>query len=143
MWNGRGLAAVAVLVARWQAPAAGKGEAARDAARKRWPRASRAASGRSKRSPKQRRAEQRRTCDQTCGCIVDEMFLPSGAPRADAKPMAEIAVACAGRFAGAAAPAASAAPASPLPFPELMPLPAVRDEKDLPAAVEGGDSAGR
>jgi len=132
MWNGRGRAAVAALVCVLAGACGGKGE--RPATR---PEALAAcikgcvgkveAVAKAAPSP-----EQRRTCDQTCACIVDEMFLPSGAPRADAKPMAEIAVACAGRFAGAAAPAASAAPASPLPFPGLMPLPAVRDEKDLP-----------
>jgi len=132
MWNGRGRAAVAALVCVLAGACGGKGE--RPATR---PEALAAcikgcvgkveAVAKAAPSP-----EQRRTCDQTCACIVDEMFLPSGAQRADAKPMAEIAVACAGRFAGAAAPAASAAPASPLPFPGLMPLPAVRDEKDLP-----------
>jgi hypothetical protein len=129
MWNGRGRAGVAVLVGALAGACGGKGE--RPATR---PEALAAcikgcvgkveAVAGAAPTP-----EQRRTCDQTCGCIVDEMFLPSGEQRADGKPMSEIAVACARRFAGAATPAA---PASPLPFPGLMPLPAVRGEKDLP-----------
>ena len=75
--------------------------------------------------------DKRRTCDQICDCMIGEMFLPSGEQR-KGNQMSEIVEACTRRVAGAAAPSPeAAAPASPLPFPGLMPLPAVRDEKDL------------
>jgi len=52
-------------------------------------------------------AEQRRTCDQICACIVDDMFGPTGdKQRKDRTAMPEVAVACAQRFAGAASAAA-------------------------------------
>lgn len=41
--------------------------------------------------------EQRRTCDQLCGCIIDEMFLASGARRKDPKLLPEVSVACVAR----------------------------------------------
>lgn len=38
--------------------------------------------------------EQRRTCDQTCGCIVDEMFHANGERRKDPKLLLEVTMAC-------------------------------------------------
>jgi len=83
--------------------------------------------------------EQRKTCDQTCGCIVEKTFLPSGEQRANGPPLTEVAVACAQRFtrepgqtaeegaSEAAGDAPNAAPPSSRPA-----FPPIRGEQDLP-----------
>jgi hypothetical protein len=38
--------------------------------------------------------EQRRSCNQTCGCIIDEMFHANGERRKDAKPLSAVGAAC-------------------------------------------------